>query len=82
MPLTLRPPQFLTPALHGHRHENPFCALLAQTSRACAACLELQRRLADPAAAGSTTGKCVAGLCDTLVPVRVGEQIVAYLQTG
>ena len=28
------------------------------------------------------TLKCFAGLCDSAVPVRVGENLVAFLQTG
>jgi hypothetical protein len=34
---------------HGQRFENPFCGMLAQKSRACAACLQVQQKLSETA---------------------------------
>lgn len=82
LPLALRPPEVWIPALRGKRHENPFCALLAKTNRTCAGCLETQRRLSDPKAQGPTSVTCFAGMCETAIPVRLGEQLIGYLQTG
>ena len=62
--------------------QNPFCALLAQTNQSCAACLQLQRKVEVEARMEPKTLKCFAGLCDSAVPVRVGENLVAFLQTG
>jgi AraC-like DNA-binding protein len=56
--------------------------MLAQSNKACAACLEMQDKIADPSAHEATSATCFAGLCDTAVPVRVGEQLIGYLQTG
>jgi AraC-like DNA-binding protein len=62
--------------------ENPFCELLAQCNRTCAACLEVQEKIANQNATGPTTVTCFAGLCETAVPVRVGERVIGHLQTG
>ncbi|MEY3773855.1 MAG: hypothetical protein RLZZ129_635 [Verrucomicrobiota bacterium] len=82
LPLNLRPIEaFDLP----HRHdpnENPFCALMATTNQSCAACLQLQRKVEEQARLEPKTLKCFAGLCDSAVPIRVGENLVAFLQTG
>lgn len=62
--------------------QNPFCALMAQSNHSCAACLQLQRKVEEQARLEPKTLKCFAGLCDSAVPVRVGENLVAFLQTG
>jgi AraC-like DNA-binding protein len=56
--------------------------LLAQTNVSCQACLAMQQRLEQEARIEPKTLKCFAGLCETAVPVRVGENIVAWLETG
>lgn len=61
---------------------SPFCALMARTNRACEACLALQRDLEAKAQLQPKTLKCFAGLCETAVPVRVGEELIAFLKTG
>jgi AraC-like DNA-binding protein len=66
----------------GDPNENPFCALMAKTNQSCAACLQLQRKVEEEAGMEPKTLKCFAGLCDSSVPVRVGEDLVAFLQTG
>ncbi|HUA65072.1 MAG TPA: PocR ligand-binding domain-containing protein [Alphaproteobacteria bacterium] len=67
---------------HGKRFENPFCAMLAQKSKACAACLQVQQKLSETATNEPRTVTCPAGLCDIAIPVRMGEQLVGYLATG
>ncbi len=67
---------------HGQRKENPFCSLLAQKSRACSACLQVQERLCQSAARTSQTVVCPVGLCDTAVPVRLGDRLIGFLHTG
>jgi len=62
--------------------ENPFCAMLAKRSRTCAACLALQQRLTQAVEQEPASRQCYAGLTESAVAVRVGERIVAYLQTG
>ena len=68
-----------------HRHdpkENAFCALMARSNHSCAHCLQLQQRVEQEATREAKTLTCFAGFCDSAVPVRVGEQLVGFLQTG
>ena len=82
LPLSLRPLESWQLAHHGKSAENPFCALIAGHNRACAACLEAQRNIAGAVGSGPRTVKCFAGLCETGVPVSVGEEVLGFLQTG
>jgi AraC-like DNA-binding protein/ligand-binding sensor protein len=82
LPVTLRPVESWQLPHHDRRNENPFCALMAQKSRSCAACLQVQQQLADQAKYEPGTVVCHFGLCDTAVPVRLGEKLVGFLQTG
>src|SRR5689334_23649381 len=52
LPLALRPVESWQLPHHRERKENPFCALLAERSKACAACLQVQQALAEKAADG------------------------------
>ena len=83
LPINLRPIEaFDLPHHHSEPNESPFCALMANTNQSCAACLQLQKRVEEEARMEPKTLKCFAGLCDSAVPVRVGENLVAFLQTG
>ena len=82
LPLTLRPLQTWQLAHRHQTHENPFCAMMAQANRSCAACLEVQHRAVEGATNGPETVTCFAGLCDTAVPVKLGEKTIGFLQTG
>lgn len=81
-PITLRPIEAFDLPHHGDPNEAPFCALMARSNHSCAACLQLQRRVEEEARLSPKTLKCFAGLCDSAVPVRVGDNLVAFLQTG
>lgn len=82
LPLTLRPVESWQLPQRGKNAESPFCALMAEQNRACAACLETQAKISAEHGAGPRTVKCFAGLCDTGVPVSVGEELLGFLQTG
>lgn len=82
LPFNLRAIEAFDLPHHGDPKENPFCALMAGTNQSCAACLSLQRKVEQQAGMEPKTLKCFAGLCDSAVPVRVGENLVAFLQTG
>ncbi len=82
LPINLRPIEAFNLPHHDDPNESPFCALMATTNQSCAACLQLQRRVEEEARMEPKTLKCFAGLCDSAVPVRVGENLVAFLQTG
>jgi len=82
LPLNLRPIEAFDLPHGKDRNQSPFCALMAQTNQSCSACLQLQRKIEEQAQLEPKTLKCFAGLCDSAVPVRVGENLVAFLQTG
>lgn len=82
LPLSLRAPDWWQLPLHGQSHENPFCALLAEGSRACAMCLQMQQRLSARAQDRPATLSCWFGLTVAAVPVRVGGQLLGFLRTG
>jgi AraC-like DNA-binding protein/ligand-binding sensor protein len=82
LPLALQPVETWQLPHHGARNESPFCALISRTSRACAACLQMQERLCAKAVREPQTLACAAGLCDTAVPVRMSDRLIGYLQSG
>jgi AraC-like DNA-binding protein/ligand-binding sensor protein len=82
LPVALRSVESWQLPHHGKRFENPFCGMLAQKSRACAACLQTQQQLSETATREAKTLTCQAGLCDTAVPVRMGDQLIGFLTTG
>lgn len=82
LPINLRPIEAFDLPHHGDPKESPFCALMTRSNKSCAACLQLQRRVEEEAGDQAMTLTCFAGLCDSAVPVRVGENLVAFLQTG
>ena len=82
LPFSLRAIEAFDLPHHGDPKENPFCALMARSNQSCSACLQLQRKVEQQAQMEPKTLKCFAGLCDSAVPVRVGENLVAFLQTG
>ncbi len=82
MPLALRPVVHWQLGMRGSPNENPFCALMARSNRVCAACLEVQRKLTERAGDRARTVTCFAGLSDSAVPIRIGNQLIGFLQTG
>ncbi len=82
LPITLRPLEAFDLPHHDDPQQSPFCALMSKSNHSCAACLQLQRRVEEEAQLEPKTLKCFAGMCDSAVPVRVGDNLVAFLQTG
>lgn len=82
MPLNLRAVEGFELPHRDDPRENPFCALMAKSNHSCAACLQVQAKMEREASMEPKSLKCFAGLCDSSVPVRVGENLVAFLQTG
>lgn len=82
LPLVLRGAGSFAAPHAGARNVNAFCALLMGQSKTCAACLQLQHRAESEAMVGPKTIECFAGLNDSLVPVKLGDNVVAFLQTG
>jgi len=82
LPLSLRTEEVLKLVQHGKKHENPFCALLAKNSHSCAECLRVQDAIGTQKGNQAHTVACFAGLCDTAVPIRIGDLKIGLLQTG
>ena len=82
LPVALRPVESWQLPHHGKRGESEFCAMVASKSKACAVCLQLQDKLVKAAMEEPATVVCEAGLSDTAVPVKLGEKVVGFLQTG
>ncbi len=86
LPLRLQGPGLLHIVRYAKKQENSFSALMAKTDRSCtpssAQCYALQCRLEEEAQFAPRTLKGFAGLCETAVPVRVGENVIAFLHTG
>jgi AraC-like DNA-binding protein/ligand-binding sensor protein len=82
LPLVLRSAGSFASPMQGHKLSNALCVLMASRNKTCAACLDLQQRLERSACEQPGTDKCYVGLYESAVPVRLGERVIAYLQTG
>ena len=82
LPVALRPVESWQLPHHGKRGESPFCAIIAGKSKACAVCLQVQENLVEAAMVEPATVSCEVGMCDTAVPVKLGDKVVGFLQTG
>jgi len=82
MPVTLRAVGSEQLPFRGKQKENSWCALIGASSSACTACSRLQDRLDQGALNEPVTLTCTYGLCETVVPVKLGTQTIGFLQTG
>lgn len=82
LPVALRPVETWQLPLRGRRAESPFCAMMAEKSSSCAACLRLQEELVREATNGPHSSTCAFGLTETAVPVRLGTETIGFLVTG
>ena len=82
LPLTLRAVEGWQLAHTESRQQNGFCALMSRSNRSCAACLQVQQRVCEGVNGAPSTMSCTFGLSETAVGVKVGQDIIAYLQTG
>ena len=56
--------------------------MMARRSASCAACLQMQERLAQAAQTSTATLKCHFGMTECAVPVKLGTQTIGFLTTG
>lgn len=82
LPLTLRPLEFWQLAHHGKKHENPFCALLAENPATLSVCLKAHQEMIDHTGMLPHTVTCPFGLTETAVPVKLGGDVIGYLRIG
>ncbi len=80
--LALQPREYWQLAHHGKKHENPFCALLAQRPETLAVCLQAHEEMIRHTGTLPHTVTCPFGLTETAVPVTLGEGTVGYLRVG
>lgn len=82
LPLVLRSVGSFQSPMHASKKQNPFCAQMAGNNKTCGACLQLQQKVESAASTEAKTLQCFAGLSESAVPVRIGEQVIGFLQTG
>lgn len=82
LPLTLRPLEFWQLAHRGKKHENPFCALLAENPATLSVCLQAHENMIQHTGELPHTVTCPFGLTETAVPVRLGKKTIGYLRIG
>ena len=82
LPLTIRAVEGWQLAHHGNRHQNGFCSLMSKHSQSCSGCLRTQQRVCDGVNGVPCTLRCQFGITESAVGVKIGSEIVAYLQTG
>jgi AraC-like DNA-binding protein len=82
LPLTLRPVDYWQLEHQGKKHQNPFCAMLAERPATLAVCLQAHQDIIDHTGLIPHTVTCPFGLTETAVPVKLGPQIIGYLRIG
>ena len=82
LPVALRPVKSFQLSFHDGRNQGPFCALMARENRTCGACLQSQSQVAEGGVERPHTTVCYAGLCETVVPLRLGSRLIGFLWTG
>lgn len=83
LPLTFAVAGKKRAGMRGSPAANEFCVQLAETEPGCRMCVDMQENLAAAELNGSSrSAACIAGLTDSAVPVRVGDQVLGFLQTG
>ncbi len=82
LPLVLRQLEFWQLAHHGKKHENPFCALLAENPATLSVCLQAHQDMIDHTGVLPHTVTCPFGLTETAVPIKLGERTIGYLRIG
>lgn len=70
------------PLASGSDCGNPFCVEMLRAGNECVACIRTQRAIAAGAIAEPQSVTCLAGLCETGVPVRLGESLIGFLVVG
>jgi AraC-like DNA-binding protein len=82
LPVSLTPVESWELPHRGKKSVNRFCEAMAQKSCSCAACLRIQGKLAEGARETACTEMCELGMLDTAVPIKLGSELLGFLQTG
>ena len=82
LPLAVRPVDYWQLEHQGKKHENPFCALLAERPATLAVCLQAHAEMIQHTGDLPRTVTCPFGLTETAVPIKLGERTIGYLRIG
>ncbi len=82
VPISLRPIESWQLAHYDQKKKAPFCALMEEENWSCALCLRVQQNVCNTAQQVPHTLTCPAGLCETAVPIRIGDRLIGFVQTG
>lgn len=63
-------------------HDNKLCQHFLVDTKVCNTCAMMHERLRELSADEVHTATCFAGLTESVVPVKLGEEVIGYLQTG
>ena len=80
--LALRPVDYWQLEHQGKKHQNPFCALLAENPKSLAVCLQAHQEMINHTGELPHTVTCPFGLTETAIPVKLGNKIIGYLRIG
>jgi AraC-like DNA-binding protein/ligand-binding sensor protein len=80
--LALRPLEYWQLEHRQKKNENPFCARLAEHPGTLAVCLEAHDKMIRHTGDVPHTVTCPFGLTETAVPVKLGNETIAYLRIG
>lgn len=82
LPLAFQATNDQEPALRHCEFANRFCWEISQTEAGCDMCRQMQQKLTKGEGNETRNATCHAGLVDSAVPVRLGQQTIGFLQTG
>ena len=82
LPLALRSVDYWQLEHDGKKHQNRFCAMLAECPATLAVCLQAHQDIIDHTGLIPHTVTCPFGLTETAVPVNLGAKIIGYLRIG
>ena len=82
LPLSLCSMAEWPPATRGEDCPNAFCVAMLRAGHDCAACAALQREMEQQSVTEPKSVTCLAGLCETGVPIRAGETQIGFVVVG
>ena len=82
LPLSLCSLREWPPAMRGEDCGNAFCDAMLRSGQHCKACMETQEAVEANTVNEPRSVTCLGGICETGVPVRLGETVVGFVVIG
>jgi AraC-like DNA-binding protein len=82
VPLCITRPGESEAPVPGTGNVPEFCRVMSKCKPALAACCEAHHHAHQPEASDAWTFTCFAGICEAIVPVRIGGAVMAWLRPG